>query len=290
MKKLVYFICSLILFALGIIPALAYAQTTATKSGQTTVITNPINSTLVGPTKPVTKEGTNSSAASNNMENLRSRADQEITRRVKSLTALIARVNALKRLSTDQKAGLTTQIQAQIDSLNALKVKIDADTDMTTLKTDVKSIVDSYRIYALFMPQIGILTASDEILNTVDKFNVYVARFQTKINDLKAAGQDVTALQASLTDMQNQLKDATTQANNASSSALPLTPAGYPGNRSVLTSAKNNLLTARKDLQTARADGLSIYQGLKGSNTSTNSAQPLLLKPTTTISTTSAQH
>ena len=296
MKKLVNVFFSCILFSVISLVIIhhsscinaVYAES-ATSSGQNINNQEGDNSDI---RRPFRKEGSNSSRIGNqgnSMDNLKSRADQEINRRVKSLNYLIKRINSLKRLTTDQKTSLTSQVQVQIDSLNALKVKIDADTDMTILKTDVKSIVDSYRIYALFMPQIGILTAANEILDTIDKFNVYVTRFQTKITALQATGADVTSLQASLTDMQNKLKEAASLAQSASSSAMPLTPAGYPDNKSVLTSAKTNLMNARKDLQAARQDGLAISQGLKAAGSGSSSAKTALPRTVTPVSTTSAQ-
>src|SRR5260370_39951459 len=85
--------------------------------------------------------------------NLKERAGKEIDRRVASLMKLIDRVNAIKRLSTTQKSTFTAEIQVQITNLNNLKAKIAADTDLPTLRIDVQSIVQSYTIYALFMPQ-----------------------------------------------------------------------------------------------------------------------------------------
>ena len=74
-------------------------------------------------------------------QDLKQRAEKEITRRINFLNELIAQLNDIKKISSAEKADLQTQIQAQIDDLNTLQTKINSDTDNVTLKTDVKSIV-----------------------------------------------------------------------------------------------------------------------------------------------------
>ena len=56
---------------------------------------------------------------------------------------------------------LNTNIQTQITALNALKAKIDADTDAAILKTDIQSIAQAYRIFMLIIPQGNIAAAAD---------------------------------------------------------------------------------------------------------------------------------
>ncbi len=195
----------------------------------------------------------------NRENNLKSRADTEITRRISSLNNLITRINQFKKLSADQKTSLTAQVQAQITSLNTLKTKIDADSDIDTLKTDVKSIVDSYRIYLLFIPKIHILAAADVELQAVDTFTDLYTKLQTRI---QAAGNPAN-LTSALSDMQSKTADAKTQATNAQETVLPLTPDDYPNNKTQLEAARTMLQTGRHDLDQARLDARTIVQALK---------------------------
>jgi len=50
------------------------------------------------------------------------------------LNQLITNLNGIKKLSSVEKASLQSQIQTQIDGLNALQTKINGDTDNTTLR------------------------------------------------------------------------------------------------------------------------------------------------------------
>lgn len=193
---------------------------------------------------------------------LKTRADNEITRRVNALTKLMTRITDVKRLTADQKTNLTSQIQDQINSLNTLKAKIDADSDIATLRTDVQSIVKSYRIFALFIPKTYIIAHADRLLDVTDVLTGIQGKLQTRIDSLKSAGNDTTAMQNLITDMTAKLADAKTQATNAISAVLPLTPDGYPANKATLQSARTMLVAARQDLAAAHKDEQQIRQDL----------------------------
>lgn len=162
----------------------------------------------------------------------RDRADQEIMKRITALNGLINRINAMKKLTASQKSSLTSQLNTEIANLQTLKAKIDGDTDLQTLTADKKSVVDSFRVYALFMPKISILAYADRILDIV--------------NDLKAKNPTGDAL--------TKVNDAQTQAQNAINTVLPLDPSGYPGNKTQLVAARSMLKTANQDVRAAWAE------------------------------------
>lgn len=197
------------------------------------------------------------------MTNLKNRADNAITARVNSLNKLITIINNIKRLTAEQKTTLTTQVQTEITNLQTLKSKIDADTDLTTLRTDVKSIVQSFRVYLVFIPKTYIIAHGDRILDVVSLLQT----LETKLTARVSQAGNPSNLMSLLTDMTNKLNDASAQANNAINAVLPLTPDGWPGNKTTLQSARTMLQTARHDLQDALHDAQSIRRGLKGTGT-----------------------
>ena len=196
------------------------------------------------------------------MDKLQERAEKEINRRLESLNKLITRINEFKKLSASQKSSLTSQVQTEIDSLEALLVKIQADTDLETLRADVKSIRDSYRIYALFIPKIQIMGAADRMLNIADEMSTHAATLETKINEAEAAGNDVAELESLLVDMNIKIADAKTKAQNALDTVTPLTPAGFPDNKTELQSARQMVVDAHHSLNDARQDARKIIVGL----------------------------
>ncbi len=199
-----------------------------------------------------------------NETRLKTRGDAEITRRITALNTLLTKLGAMKRLTDSQKATFTSGVQGEITTLTNLKAKIDADTDIATLRTDVQSIVQSYRVFALYLPQINIMANADKALAIVDEMNQISTKLQTRIDAAKGAGHDTTALVTLMTDRAAKLTDASTQANNAINTVVPLTPAGYPGNRPTLLSARTMLQTVHTDLTTAEKDATQIRQTLKG--------------------------
>lgn len=217
--------------------------------------------------KPATKAAAKQDAV---MSRLRTRADAEIDRRIAALTKLLEKINAMKRLTAEQKSAFTNGIQGQITSLNTLKTKIEGDTDIATLRTDVQSIAKAYRIFALYMPQVNIMAHADRILAVIDDMNAISTRLQTRIDEAKAAGKDTTAMQTLMTDRASKLTDATTQANNAIAAVVSLTPDGFPGNKTTLQSAQKMLQTARQDLVKALQDMQQIRELLRKAGIQTN--------------------
>lgn len=186
------------------------------------------------------------------ISSLKTKADNEISRRLTSLNNLVTKIGGLQKLTADQKSQLTSQIQASITELTNLKAKIDTDVDLVTLRVDVKSVITNYRVYVLFLPRIQELLAIDRAMLLLDKLNQIVADLKTKISSL-----------VDLTDMQNKLSDAKTQLDAAQNEILPLTPESYPGNRGVLQDARKKIQAAHQDLKNAWLDAKKIRQGLK---------------------------
>ncbi len=204
----------------------------------------------------------------------KARGDQEIDRRVKGLMELQSKVQGMKRITDAQKTTITAAIQAQITTLTTLKTKIDADADADSIKADVKSITDSYRIYALIMPQIQILTAADRIATTADVVTGLGVKLQTTIASLQAQGKDVTTLQTSLTDLTAKAEDARVQANAAVAVVAVLVPdngdkAKMTANTAALKDARTKIKAGNQDIVAARKDITSITKALKTFKVST---------------------
>ena len=228
------------------------------------------------PTVSVTPSAQSALRSQAVINRLKGRADAEITRRVTALNRILDKINAMKRLTADQKTTFTNGIQGQISSLTNLKTKIDADTDLSTLRTDVQSIVKSYRIFALYLPQVNIMSNADRALAIIAEMSTISTKLQTRIDAAKSAGNDTTAMQSLMTDRASKLADATTQAQNALNTVVPLTPDGYPGNKTTLLSARTMLQTVRSDLKAAESDATTVRQDLHSmkKTTATSTATP----------------
>jgi len=198
----------------------------------------------------------------------KNRATQEIDRRVTMLNDLNTKVQGMIKLSADEKASLAASISTQLSAMATLKAKIDADTDITTLKSDIKSITASYRIFMLVIPQGRIQVAVDKVGVAASTLSTLSGKLQTRISSAQAAGKDVASLSTSLTDMNAKLADANVQISAAASETASLTPDNgdttkMQANNQTLKDARGKIQVALKDLQTARQDAGTIVTGLK---------------------------
>jgi prefoldin subunit 5 len=224
--------------------------------------------TLTAPKAKITSDRVNAGTSSATinlppLENLRNRAVNEIDRRIAALTQATSRLGLLKHLSDTVKSTLTTLVRGEIESLTALKAKIQAETDLATLRTDAKSIVVSHRIFALFLPQVRLLATADKLLQISDKTTELSVKLQARIATAKAAGNNTVSLETLLAGMNQNIESARTNANEVITAVTPLTPDGYPANRTALLSAKQNLQAGHKSLKDAIQDARKIIEGLK---------------------------
>lgn len=196
------------------------------------------------------------------------KAYKEIDRRIQALNDLSTRIAAMQRVTANFKQALATDVQNQVTGLTQLKVKIEADADVETLKADVKTITESYRVFMLVVPRARIATAADREVTLITMMNQLGAKLQARISAAQSAGSDVTALMTALTDMSTKLKDANSKAQAAVSVSATLTPdegdkTKAAQNAAALKAARTDIQGAHKDLIAARKDAETIIKGLR---------------------------
>jgi len=240
------------------------------------VVFTPIKGFAVSDNLKAAAQKAATASAAIRIENLESRAAHEIDRRLADLSLILTRISTFKHITDSDKASLMLSVKTEITNLKSLKSKIQADTNLATLKADVKSIVDSYRVFVLFIPKIHLLAATDRMLSIADELTSLSVKLQAKIQSAKTAGKDVASLQELLDDITNKVADTKSLASTVQSTVTPLSPDGYPGNRSTLLAGRDMLRTGHNDLIEASHDAQKIIQGLKSLKTSssTSSATP----------------
>jgi DNA repair ATPase RecN len=207
----------------------------------------------------------------------KTKADTEIDRRIKALTEVNARVGQMTKVTADFKQNLDTYIRGQITALSSLKAKIDADTDSATLRADVQSVTQNYRIFALIMPQARIAAAADREATIINMFAGVGTKLQARIQAAGAAGADTSALVASLTDMGAKLTSAQTHAQAAVNGSATLAPdqgdkTKMKANTDALQAARKEIESARQDLLAARKEVDDIVKGLHAASTASASS------------------
>ncbi len=231
------------------------------------------------------KQGVRKSA---NLTLVQQKGDLLIQQRLTTLHTILTRISGLKRLTQDEKATLTTNINNDTTALTNLQAKIDADTDIMTARADVKSIYLTYRVYAEFDPQTALLAASDAMATSVDQFTLLAAKLQTRITQAASSGNTVTTLTALLAGIQNKTADAKNQYTTVNTDIASLTPASYnsnpTGTHQTFIASRVMLQTGRADLQTALQDAKQIIAVLKTFKTTvTGTPSATTATPTPTL-------
>ena len=212
---------------------------------------------------PIFAQAATTGAAS--IQSMIAQSDAAVTQRIDSLNSLIARVNAMQKLSDAQKGVIVASLQSEITRLTTLKTTIDADTTASALRVDMQSITKSYRIYALVVPQTNIAAASDRALTVVGLMDAVQVKLQTRIGQLTNPSASIASAMADIT---SKLADVTNQANAALTSTASLLPDQgntkiATANATALKSARDKIKIAMSDLKTARKDFTTITQAIK---------------------------
>jgi len=187
------------------------------------------------------------------------RADNLITDRINSLNRLLTRLESDKKLSSSDKASLTTDVNTIISSLNALKTKIDADTDVPTALADTKSIITTFRIFAIYEPKIRLLITIDNLMTLSTNLSNLSQRVQTFLNTLKSQGKDTTAAQAALADINTQITNINSLLTTDKTLVQNVTVATTDP-KSIFTQVRKDLATVRQDFATIRHDFATLRE------------------------------
>ncbi len=243
--------------ALNTLPLLAHAESSA-----------PVDNSAKSAPAVSAKAAAKAKRLTANEEREKTRGSKEIDRRVTALGDLETRLGNLKKISDSDKASLGATVQAQVNALTAVKTKIENDTDTTTLKTDVKSVTDSYRTFALVIPQGRILAVSDQISFIVGNMTILETKLQARMVAAQTSGKDISSLQPVLTDLGANPADAQSQAQAAVTEISKLTPDTgdktiLQKNTKALKDAREKIKIAEQELKDARKDSMKIVQALK---------------------------
>ncbi len=197
------------------------------------------------------------------LQTIISKGDQEITRRLASLSTLSSKITAATKLSSSDSATLSNEVSATVSGLTNLKTQLDADTTVSSAHTDAVSIYTEYRVYALVAPKIGLVKVADDQQVIQGKLTALAQKLQARITAEQQAGKNVTALQADLTDMTNQTAAAQKISSSIESSVITLQPTDYNSNHAVLSGDNAQLKTAHSDDKAAYTDAKNIISALK---------------------------
>lgn len=194
---------------------------------------------------------------------IKARGDQEINRRLASLDKLKAFIGSAGKLSSDEKATLTQYVASIRGDLVTLQAKLAAETTLDAVKSDAKSIVASYRVYAFVVPKVHILTLANDQQAVEVKLQSVATKLAQRIATLKTASTDVTSMETTLVDMNAKIASSQAITSGIITKIDPLLPTDYNSDHTILQGYNTQLKTAHQNTVEARKDAGTIVDALQ---------------------------
>ena len=202
-------------------------------------------------------------AKDNSVAQLKALGDCEINRRLVTIQTLQDHVSNPNGLTDGDRSALQGLLTADTTGLTGLKSKIDGETDVTTLRADIGTIVTGYRIYLLMVPMTAEVISADNETAAVGRLTTVAGKLQDRID---AASGDIAQAQADLDNMTASLGQVNTSTlAEISSQLLTLTPAQYNAGTGgpALKADHTTLQGFRASLDAARADAVACRAALR---------------------------
>jgi len=200
-----------------------------------------------------------------------------IDNRISLLNKLKTRIQENEKISADVKTATIVDIDTNIADLNTLKAKIAADTDLTTLKADIKSIFEKFRIYMVTAPK-GLgesLTSQGQYI--LGRLEAIQRQLQTMLEQNKNAGKDTAAIQALIDQVTAKLTDAKTQLAIAEEKFKAMTPVNTDAAKTAREEGKAAMKQAKQDLKDAHNLLKQISDALKTMSSASPASLPAAL-------------
>jgi predicted nucleic acid-binding Zn-ribbon protein len=197
------------------------------------------------------------------LQNIISKGDQEIERRLTSLSTLTNKVNDATKLTPDNKSTLSSEVSSTSSGLTSLKSQLDSQTTVAAAVADAKDIYTEYRVYALVAPKINLVKVADDQQVVQAKLTSLAQKLQTRITADQHASKNVTTLESEISDMNSNIRTAQAISSNIESSVINLQPSDYNSNHALLSGDDARLVTAHSDDKAALTDAKNIVSSLK---------------------------
>lgn len=204
------------------------------------------------------------------LQQIQAAAATDISNRVTSLNAAVAKVQKATDLGTDQ-APLLHTLQTDVPALQQLGQKIAADTAVQAAQADYEQIFTTYRVYLVALPVTRLVLVDDRATATAGpRLTKVEARIATKETPANQA-----QVQPLLADLATQVSSATSATKGLPATLEGYTPAQFNTNKHPLDQARNGtksavgaLTKARSDAKQAGSDvGLGHAKAQKGAAT-----------------------
>ncbi len=188
---------------------------------------------------------------------VQARVDAAVKARELTIDSLTRRLAARTHVTDAHRATLTATYTADASGLRTVDATVHADTTCAQAVVDGRTVVTSYRVYRLLVPQTRLVSAADTGTYAAGQLAAAEAKAQAAIDALTDAQKKATA-QAELDDMKAHVDAATTALSGVADGMLALVPADIPAKQPVIDGYRASVASAHADLAKALADAKSL--------------------------------
>jgi predicted nucleic acid-binding Zn-ribbon protein len=186
-----------------------------------------------------------------------------VDKRVTAITKYDSALAKTKYISEPTLNAVRGELSRIKNELTSLKEKIMNETDMPTLRADVKSIATNYRVYQVFLPQSAGIVAVDRMKAYSAKLDEISTKIEAKTNELEGQGKDVSEVRSLLSSATASIASGKTSTDAALEKFNAMSISDAEGARTLRIDGRSSLQTARTNLSSARVSLRDAAQKLK---------------------------
>lgn len=192
------------------------------------------------------------------LQQVQATAAANISARLTRLNTAIGKVQAETDLGADQ-ATLVRILSSDVSGLQQLETTVAGATTVRSAVTDYRQMFTGYRVYALALPVVGLVSTDDHLTA------VAVPRLEAAATRIASHEKpsDQAQVQALLSEMAGQLTAATGAVAGDPATLEGDTPAEWNADHGLLGTARAATKTAAMDVKAARADAWQAEAALR---------------------------
>ncbi|MEK9165853.1 MAG: hypothetical protein AAB525_03295 [Patescibacteria group bacterium] len=174
--------------------------------------------------------------------------------------SLLAKTKYVTETTLTQVRGELSRVSSE---LGTLKTKIQGETDIAILKADIKSIVNNYRVYQVFLPQSAGIVSVDRMKTYEAKLNELKNKISQKADELEGQGKDASAIRNLISLAEGNISTGTGHIATAESKFTSMTIADPEGARTLKLEGRTALISAKQSFSEARKNMRDAVQEIK---------------------------
>jgi hypothetical protein len=180
-----------------------------------------------------------------------------VTRREATITTLTGLLAGRPHVTDAHRATLDGLYASDAPGLRAVDAKVQADTTCLAAVTDGRTVVTSFRVYLLLVPQTRLVSASDTGTWAAGRMAAAEPAAQAAVNAMTDPNRKAAA-QARLDALTSDVAAAQSAYSGVADGALALVPADIPAAESTLDGYRTKVAQGNADLRRAVADAKAL--------------------------------